>query len=149
MAYFYLFLGDRFDRFCLFFQDRLTYCITIRALSLPRRIHCKWRPCGRYGRGGIAPRCAPLRALAWGYDCLALRAMSLRDGIPLPNNDNFCLKRHHIWHLKGCLITLNPFLCAGRLSRAPRDVATRREFIAEQRQPPPQRGITFGLFKGV
>ena len=38
--------------------------------------------------GGIfPPRCAPLRALARGYDYLALRAMSLRDGIPLTDND--------------------------------------------------------------
>ncbi|MBO7620743.1 MAG: hypothetical protein J6T06_09550 [Victivallales bacterium] len=29
--------------------------------------------------------CAPLRALARGYDYVALRAMSLRDGIPLPS----------------------------------------------------------------
>ena len=35
--------------------------------------------------GGLfTPRCAPLRALAWGYRCFALRVMSLRDGIPLP-----------------------------------------------------------------
>ncbi len=32
-----------------------------------------------------SPRCAPLRALARGYDYVALRAMSLRDGIPLPS----------------------------------------------------------------
>ena len=42
--------------------------------------------------GVIAPRYAPLRALAWGYDCLALRAMSLRDGIVLPDNDNIGLE---------------------------------------------------------
>ena len=36
------------------------------------------------------PRYAPLRALARGYDCIALRAMPLRDGIPLPYSGNFC-----------------------------------------------------------
>ena len=34
------------------------------------------------------PRCVPLRALAWGYRCFALRAMSLRDGIPLPYSNS-------------------------------------------------------------
>ena len=38
--------------------------------------------------GHFTPRYAPLRALAWGYDCIVLRAMSLRDGIPLPDNDS-------------------------------------------------------------
>ena len=33
------------------------------------------------------PCCAPLRALAWGYDCVALRAVSLRDGILFSDND--------------------------------------------------------------
>ena len=35
----------------------------------------------RYVRGGLStPRCVPLRALARGYDHVALRTMSLRDG---------------------------------------------------------------------
>jgi hypothetical protein len=41
-------------------------------------------------KGCSSPRCAPLRALAWGYDCVALRAMPLRDGIPLPYGGNIC-----------------------------------------------------------
>ena len=36
----------------------------------------------------LTPLCVPLRALGWGYDCFALRAMSLRDCIPLPCSDN-------------------------------------------------------------
>ncbi len=32
--------------------------------------------------GHFTPRYAPLQALAWGYYCFALRAVSLRDGIP-------------------------------------------------------------------
>ena len=36
----------------------------------------------RYERGRhLAPLCMPLRALGWGYDCFALRAMSLRDDV--------------------------------------------------------------------
>ena len=43
----------------------------------------------RYERGRhLPPLCVPLRALWWGYDCFALRAMSLRDGIQLPYGDN-------------------------------------------------------------
>ena len=42
----------------------------------------KWRASARYERGASSPLCVPLRALEWGYDCFALRAMSLRDGIP-------------------------------------------------------------------
>ena len=41
----------------------------------------KWRASARYERGASSPLCVPLRALEWGYDCFALRAMSLRDGI--------------------------------------------------------------------
>ena len=29
----------------------------------------------------LPPLCVPLRALGWGYDCFALRAMSLRDDV--------------------------------------------------------------------
>ena len=31
----------------------------------------------------LTPLCVPLRALGWGYDCFALRALSLRDEIAL------------------------------------------------------------------
>ena len=33
----------------------------------------------RYIKGHFPPRYAPRRALAWGYDCVALRVISLRD----------------------------------------------------------------------
>ena len=39
-------------------------------------------------RAIFPPRYAPLRAVGWGYDCFALRAMSLRDGIPSMKNDS-------------------------------------------------------------
>ena len=39
-----------------------------------------WRASALYERGASSPLCVPLRALEWGYDCFALRAMSLRDG---------------------------------------------------------------------
>ena len=36
----------------------------------------------RHERGRhLTPLCVPLRALEWGYDCFALRAMSLRDDV--------------------------------------------------------------------
>ena len=65
-----------------------------------------WRAPRAMIDGICPPLCVPLRALEWGYDCfalramslrdgipsyaLALRAMSLRDGIPLSCNSNFC-----------------------------------------------------------
>lgn len=40
--------------------------------------------------GLSSPCCTPLRALAWGYDCIALRAISLRDVFPLRDDDSLC-----------------------------------------------------------
>ena len=40
----------------------------------------QWRAPRAISWGLFTPRCAPLRVLAWGYRCFALRAMSLRDG---------------------------------------------------------------------
>ena len=77
---------------CHLFNNLLDNWLAFTVLAICNSITCQPFSVARfacYAKGRFSPRYAPLRALAWGYDCIALRAMSLRDGISLPDNDNF------------------------------------------------------------